>query len=412
MRSSRLFTGIAALTLLWSSSLSAQSTVETGTKVGLTIRGFISATGFAQDQPFAFGNGQSAEYPLPPQTTTDRWFGGGDVRNTRLGFVFDGPKVSEKWKVNGTLEADFFGGNNGTGAFAGQQLVPRLRLAFVDLTDGRTTLRIGQQWAPLFGNFAVSLSHVAFPLGYGSAGDIGWRYPGIFLYRGLTAKDAKLTAELQFAVMAGSWNGPGSTTDSNTAGNASFPQAELRFNVGKKLSNGSWGLYVVGHVDRKDLTGPNSTKPNDTITGSAAEFGAKLQAGAFMIQGNVYNGRSIGQHFGAITQFQLAASTDAAKSEIQSTGGWAQVGYDLNKKWSLFAFAGMDDPKDADVLSTVAAPTAARLKNVMFNGMLRWKSGPVAIGAEFMHVKLTTGAATGTTSTTGNQISLSTMYTF
>ena len=96
---------LAACVALASAAASAQ-TVQMGKDMSLTFHGFISATGFAQDQNFAFGNGQNAEYPVPGETRTDRWFGGGDVRNTRLTMVFEGPKVVADWKVGATLEME------------------------------------------------------------------------------------------------------------------------------------------------------------------------------------------------------------------------------------------------------------------------------------------------------------------
>ncbi len=402
-------TVVAACVVFLAAAASAQSTVQMGTAGTLTFKGFFSFTAFAQDQNFAFGNGQNAEYPVPPDCTTDKtdcWFGGGDIRNTRLTMVFDGPKVVGDWKVGATLEMDFFGGfTTTTGAFAEQAPVPRLRLGFIDFTNGSTTIRMGQQWAPLFGNVAVSLSHIAFPLGYGSAGDIGWRFPGIFVYQNLTPKGSVVNADLQLAVMSGSWNGPDcAATNTNcvnylTAGNASWPQFELRFNVGGKLgSAGTWSTYIVGHIDEKDLSGAGASTSNDKLTGSAVEIGAKFQIGPVLIQGNGYTGHSIGQQFGMITQF----------GKIQGQGGWAQVGFDITKNWGLFGFWGIDDPKNEDVLHAVGA--AGRMKNQMIAGMLRWKAGPLAFGFEYIYDKLNTGAAQ--VETKGTQLALSALYNF
>src|SRR5207248_9042333 len=74
---------------------------------------------------------------------------------------------------------------------SGAQYCPMRRVVrpFVDLSNGRTTLRIGQYWAPLFGEtgsfIPVSLAHIAFPLGLG-ASMIGWRFPVVFLVHHLT----------------------------------------------------------------------------------------------------------------------------------------------------------------------------------------------------------------------------------
>src|SRR6266542_3533273 len=322
-------TVLAACAVFWVASMRAQ----TPPPEGLVIRGFISATAFAQDQNFTFGNGQNAEWPAPPEFTRDKWFAGGDVRNTRLTLALNGPKVGKRgWAVGGQLEMDFFGGFNGTGAFSEQQPVPRLRLGFADITNGRTTIRIGQFWSPLFGfssNAAtsvlpVSTSHIAFPLGYGS-GLPGWRFPGIFLYQGLTPKTAPVNAELQLAVMRGSWDrcfggttnnecstGVNSNINELSAGNAGFPQVEARLNLSGKIEKGSWGVYVVGHWDQKDLSGANASLGNDKLDGKIGEFGARLQIGGFLIHGNIYTSKAAGQQFTALTQF----------GDIKSTGGW------------------------------------------------------------------------------------------
>jgi hypothetical protein len=404
MVSPKRFSGVVAAAVLTVAAAAAGQTVKLGGDSSITIKGFISATAFAQDQNFTFGNGQNAEFPVPPETKTDRWFGGADVRNSRLTLAFSGPKVAGEWKVGATLEADFFGGFNGTGAFSGQQPNPRLRLAFVDFGNGGTNIRIGQQWSPLFGNVPVSLSHIAFPLGYGAAGDVGWRFPGISLTQKLTSKGAPIDANFELAILEGSWGLPkdasgatfGSLVDYGSAGNATSPQFELRFNVGGKAGEAKWSAYVVGHEDQKDLSGAGNSTANDTLTGTAVEFGAKLDVAGFLLQGNFYTGHNIGQQFAAITQI----------GKIQSMGGWAQAGYDFTKNWSLFGFWGIDDPKDSDVL----ASGNSRLKNEMYAGMLRWKSGPFALGFEWLHDKLTAGSTA--TETTGNQVSMSALYSF
>ncbi|HTO86734.1 MAG TPA: hypothetical protein VMR54_04285 [Thermoanaerobaculia bacterium] len=404
MRSMVRSTVVAACVVLWAATALAQSTVNVGSGATLTFKGFISATAFGQDQSFTFGNGQNAEFPVTPQCKVDCWFGGGDVRNTRLTLVFDGPKVVGDWKVGGTIEMDFFGGfgSSTNSAFVDQQPVPRLRLGYAQISNGSTTIQIGQQWSPLFGYTALSLSHIAFPLGYGAAGDIGWRFPGIFITQKLTGKDSSVNADLQVAGMSGSWNAPDCATTTNcvnylTAGNATWPQGEVRFNLGGKMGdNSTWSTYIVGHIDSKDTSGVGSSKPNDRLVGSAVEIGAKFQIGPFLLQGNGYTGHAIGQQFAAITQF----------GKIESTGGWFQLGFDFTKNWGLYGFWGLDDPKDSDVIGS----GNTRVKNQMYAGMLRWKAGPFALGLEYLFDRLTTGVAK--TTTIGHQLALSALYNF
>lgn len=382
--------------LVWAGVASAQP-VTTGGE-GLSIHGFVSASAFLQNQNFTFGNGQNAEFPNPPETSTDRWFLDGDVRNTRLTFAFNGPKLDNDLKLGAVVEGDFFGGFNGTGPFSNAQPTPRLRLAYVDLVRGKTTIRVGQNWAPLFGNVALSYSHIGFPLGYGAAGDVGWRFPGIFLYQDLTPTGSAVTTKLTLAAMRNTWNGPGNNVDSGTAGQAStLPQLEARFDWSGKASSGStWSTYVAGHWDKKDLSGAGVNGSNDSLTGWAGEVGAKVNAGPFMLQGNAYTGKAIGQQFGQLSQL----------GDIKSWGAWAQGGYNFTKRWSGYLFYGIEKPNKDDVL----AAKQARVKNVMLAPSLMYNQGPYGFNVEWIHAQLTTGATD--VKTKGDQFVASAIYKF
>src|SRR5207245_10514483 len=171
---------------------SAQQVVKLGEGETLTISGFISATLFNDRGLFSsFGQGQNAEIAAAPanQPGVNQGIFDGDVRNTRLNFTFNAPPVLGKWAPRATIEADFFGAFNGVPPFGDEQSQFRIRHAFVDLSNGRTTLRIGQYWAPLFGEtgsfIPVSLAHIAFPVGL-CASMIGWRLPGATRFHDLT----------------------------------------------------------------------------------------------------------------------------------------------------------------------------------------------------------------------------------
>src|SRR5438874_876405 len=184
--------------------------VRLGEGETLTIGGFISATLFNDRGLFSsFGQGQNAEIAAAPanQPGANRGIFDGDVRNTRLNFTFNAPAVLGKWAPRATIEADFFGAFNGAPPFGDEQSQFRIRHAFVDLSNGRTTVRIGQYWAPLFGETAafipVSLAHIAFP-GVLGAGVIGCRFPGVFLFHDLTPPTNPLKLQLEVAALKGS----------------------------------------------------------------------------------------------------------------------------------------------------------------------------------------------------------------
>src|SRR5437773_4110750 len=273
--------------------------VKLGEGETLTISGFVNATWYMNNGFFGFGNGQNAEWAALAQPATDKNYSAADVRNTRINFTFAGSPVLGKWSPRGVIEADFFGAyafspplaTATAPPFADEQPQLRVRLAYADLTNGRTTLRIGQYWSPLFAEVPVSLTHIAFPLGYGAAGMVGWRFPGIFFYHDLGKAGKPMTTQLQVAVMKGSGPAVGAIDVANNIGNgeaSGMPQLEARLNVGNRGKNLSWNVYVVGHLDWKDTTGTGVIGSN--ATGNGVELGGNITPGHLTVHGNFYFG--------------------------------------------------------------------------------------------------------------------------
>src|ERR1700722_1353645 len=154
---------------------STKPTFTTAPGLSVAFHGFIDATAFSQTRSFTYGNGQNAEFPIPGSGGS---LSGVDVRNTRFLFDLTGAKIAGDWVGGAHLEMDFFGGNNGTGPYSQEQPLPRLRQAYMVLENPLTgsRIQIGQMWDLMFplDNLPESLSHIAFPLGYGT-GLIGWR---------------------------------------------------------------------------------------------------------------------------------------------------------------------------------------------------------------------------------------------
>ena len=391
---------LLALLLSQSTAMRAQQEVKLGSDATLTIRGILSATVFAQDARFGLGNGQQAEFV---QSELDGWWHGGDVRNMRLTLGFRGPRIGESaWRAAATFETDFFGPFSGTGNFADEQPTPRLRLAYADLTNGRTTLRVGQAWSLLLGNIPVSTSHIGFPLGWGSGGFIGWRFPGIFLIQSLSDSSAAVRAQLSVAAMRGSWvDEP--IPDQPSAGEAGTPQLEAALNLDGRLSGGTWGLYTAGHWDRKDLNGVRDEgapePPENDLESWAVEGGARLESGVITLHGNAYRGKAMGHHFAHVIQF----------GDIEGWGAWAQLGIDFTRRWGLWFYYGTDDPDDEDV----RAATAERLSSWLFVPMIRYRAGPYSLGLEWLHNRTdyVVGPATSV-ERSGNQVALSARFDF
>ncbi len=380
--------------MLLTSSVFSQNIIPGGEET-IKIKGFISATAFMQDQNFKFANGQNAEW-VNSDFTSGKWIKGFDIRNTRMTFVFNGPHLIRKWKMGGVFEIDLFGGYNGTSVVSGQQPLFRLRLAYMDFVRERLRIRFGQAWTPMFGTVPVSLTHVAFPLGYGSAGFIGWRFPGIYSYLGLNDEDSAIKIRLDAAIFNGAWGGPEDLNNYGTAGNFGFPQIETKLNfISKK-----WTVYLVAHYDRKDILSCTIDK-NCYLDGEAIEIGGKIKIKGILLQGNGYYGKNIGQQLGAMVQVQ------PGNTDLSSMGGWIQLGYDITKNWGVYGFYGYENIDKEQALAAFENP---RTKHNLMSFSVKYSVGPMGLSIEYLNSKLISGK--DDEQTEGNQISLSGMYKF
>lgn len=365
------------------------------------VHGLVSTSFFLQDNTFGFSNGQNGTFIADKAKTADPWFLGGDSRNTRLGMDLSGLPVEGEWTAAAHLEVDFFGGFNGTGPFSDEQPQIRLRHAYLEVEKGETIVALGQTWAPLLGNVPVSVSHIAFPLGYGSAGVVGWRFPGVQLTRRLRSS-RPFSMALRVAAMKGSWSGPGDNLANESAGEASaFPQLEARIDLSGSSNEVTWSAYSVVHIDKKDLSGTEHVVGGDDgLYGRAVQLGGRVDVRDFTVHGNAYRGRAIGHQLGQLTQF----------GDIGSVGGWVQVGYHLSSRWSAWLFTGCGDPDDGDVR---ALESTGRLSNRSFAGMIRYRAGPLSLGLEWLgNTTEWTEADAPIRDRGGNQFALSALYSF
>lgn len=368
--------------------------------ISVAFHGLINVTGFSQSRPFSLGNGQIAIWPTPG---TDGSLSGVDVRNTRFWADLTGAKMGENWTGGGRLEFDLFGGNNGTGAYSGQQPIPRLRNAYLDLdhASSGTKVRVGQQFDLMVSaeNLPDSVAHVAYPLTF-VTGTIGWRYPGVVVMQDLNKGSTGNKWRLDLGVFSGNWSGPGSPINYMTAGNADFrPQLQARLNVNGK----NWLAYAVAHyasIDLSGVEGTANTPVKSKIDSQAFGLGGKYKPGPWTLGAFAYSGKGMASNLGALLQF----------GDIAEAGGHAYVGYRFTKNWSVNAVYATVDPDDEDVLTW--GGTLLRNRQTTLN--LIYTEGPFKFGLEGMHDKLdvATNGGAGTDTISGNQISVSAQYTF
>ena len=388
---------VSLIAFFLTTTLVSAQAVTTSQGVSVTVRGILSGTFFAQDADFGTGNGQKAQYVTAERS---KWVHGGDVRNMRIGLGINGPEVKPGWRANANVELDFFGSNTAGGNFGDEQPQPRLRLAYMDLTNGRTTLRVGQDWAPTLGTIPQSTTHIGFPLGWGPGGFIGWRFMQIKLMKTLSKAGARTTTRLQLAVMAGSWTDEAAGANNTfSAGERGLPQVEARFDY----STTRWAGYIVGHIDQKDIAGPD-------LTSNAVEVGLSTTRGDLSIAANGHVGKAMGHQFAQIVQF----------GDIKGWGAWAQLGYTLNPKWSLWGFFGTERPDKTNLTNnavtefdgTAIAVADRRFSSWLAVPMIRYKVGAYALGLEWLHNETQVGPDANNKFRSGNQVAFSARYDF
>jgi hypothetical protein len=382
----------------------ATATFTSAPGLSVAFNGFIDATAFSQDRSYTYGNGQNAEFPIPGSHGT---LSGVDVRNTRFWFDLTNAKVAGNWTGGAHLEMDFFGGNNGTGGYSQQQPLPRLRQAYMVLNNAvsGSSIKIGQMWDLMFplDDLPESLSHIAFPLGYG-AGVIGWRFPGVVYTQDLNHSTEGPQWRLDIGAFEGNWDGPGSNTNYLTAGNAGFrPQIEARLHVEAAKE---WLAFLAAHWSQINVAGVGGTEPTPVkrqFSSEALEAGGAWTPGSWVFRGVGYTGKGIGEIFGDLSQF----------GDIKDKGGYVQGGYHFTPHWSFNLFYGLSTPSSHDVIRWTGNGATGLLKVDSYAANLEYTVGDYSFALEWIHAILdSTSNGTNRERTPSNQINLSAYYKF
>lgn len=422
-----------------------------------SFKGTVAVTFFAQDTPVRSGNGlASLVGPLP--ASGDSWLIGADLRQSRFALNMSGPPLLGAASL-ASIEMEWSGGNqivsvpaaptqalvfNSMGMPVGsaivpftsspqgdESLLPRLRTAYIELNwdAGTDVLRVGQYHNLLLAMISASGAHPAV-LGYG-AGQLGWRAPSIsYSHRFGLSDTVKLDAALQ--VNRNSWIDnapiclPGMAPPANNClpagvslGEAGLPQVEARLMLLGPLAPSPWPhyaplqwlLFVVGHWDQKDLSGVNNVAApplRESMTTYIVEGGGKLLLGPLHLAVNGWYGQNAGGVFGHIFQMQTPD-----KPDVTGFGSWGQIGLSLWSHFSVWAFAGIDQPNRDQAL----AAGFTSLRNLQLAAMLAYVNGPLMASLEWFHLATTSLSSAGGVpptelTTRANQPSVTFAYAF
>jgi len=280
-------------------------------------------------------------------------------RDTRLGF-----KASHKWdewSAMAHIETDFYGDN------AGNNLIPRMRLAYinVDYEKTHTSMLVGQDWIPVS---QLNPSTVDFGI-LTAAGNLWWRVPQI------TVRQKLGNFQLLASVMK--------HRRTDTENEDRMPWLLSRIQYSDEIL-GKGGLVALGAGYRNADYGQDSSDKVDRwlICGEL-----KYVAGPFTLKGELWTGEGIGRNF---LRYDLDMAYDNDKAEYgepaSAYGGWADLTYAFNDKTTFTGGYGFDHPNDGDIGEFYNDRRFTHNQQFFFN---TWYSlsKPLSVGAEFIRLK-------------------------
>lgn len=301
-------------------------------------------------------------------------------RDTRLGF--SATQTKGAWTYKSVFEMDFYGDN------AGNNLLPRLRLGYVDAAHSSGfALRAGQDWIPIAQQNPGTLDFGVLAWG----GNLWWRVPQ------LTVRQK--TGDLEF--LAGMMKHRISTTQE--------ADEQMPWFLGRVAWNGlrdGKGLLAIGVGGRSNsLKDTVNDTPVDTDYNGWLVCGEwKLPLGPrFTLNGEAWSGKGIGREF---VRYDLDYNRQARRS-INAKGGFANAAVDLGHGVQANLGGGIDDPADDDL---AGATTVIFTKNTVVYGNLKWQvTEHFGAGAEAMN--FTTRVASGD-ELDGQRFTLGTWFVF
>jgi hypothetical protein len=286
------------------------------------------------------------------------------------------PSELDVQRVDGVLEADFYGAfvGQGTGYFFP---IPRLRLATITVEWCSVRLSFGQDWSVLAPLNPDTAFHTAVP-GFTASGNLWARAPQLRL-DGIIGPDstwrlrwaAAIVASVQADAIPTDQSGIATVRIPEGGERSRAPAGEARVAIARDLFGKSLEIGISGHLGERKIAFVGGTTRQRN--GAAAIDLMLPLPGSLLVKGEAYWGKGLDAFFGGIAQ-GIAHTTDATGAitsvgdSIADAGGWAQVSWTALAPLRLHAGGGVDKPTRDDLLA-VNAPTN-RTRNIAVYGEL------------------------------------------
>jgi hypothetical protein len=344
--------------------------VGTGSKI--QFYGFLRADSIYDDS--RMNDAQAAGYVLSEDPLAPSGVGAMEddseftmhARLTRFGMNFTPPPTTSLAgaTVSGNIEFDFY--NIGLGDSDSRSAI-RMRKAYINLKWDEFSLRAGQDWdwiSPLMP--AINGDLVMW-----GAGNTGDRRPQLTGRWNKPVGDGSLETALGVG-LAGAVSSSAVTSTLRSGENSGMPMVAGRVgwssktNAGGRMQAGLWGHWSEDEYD------PTGMGVDDYSSNSVGlDVVVPIISDKVWMQTEVWTGKNLDDIRGGI--FQGVSTTGV---EIESTGGFVEVGWKATPIMTIFGGFSTDDPNDDDLDAN--APSDNQIAYVAAN----WKFDAVRIGLE------------------------------
>lgn len=346
----------------------SQIKVEASQKFPITLTGMLLFNGFVNGR----NNGNMGN-PLIASLTPGAATGGGTLRQTTLGLLFNGPATFLGGKVTGSLYFDFYGGSS----FSLSQLA-RLRTADVNVDWGSTSILVGQEKPIISPRNPDSLAQVGYAPLSGSGNLWLWQPQVRVEQRVSLGSDAGLTAQVgafqtttldvpsdPYVYAQQPQRGPNENSD---------PGAEARLMFWRRWSDS--GRLEIGsgfHVNRNHIYRFSLPANIYSIDWFFRPF-SKMEFSGFY-----YHGRNVAV-LGGLQQGYMDLGGGKWVS-VRSNGGWAQLRFPITSRLAFDVYGGQEDDTRADLSDGHIGKNQSYFANAMYrvapNVMVSLEGGQV-----------------------------------
>lgn len=340
----------------------AQTKVEAAHKYPIKLTGLVLFNGFMNS------DSRNSDAIADRGLLGDSYGAGATMRQTLLGFDFQGPALPGGGRVHGDLTADFWGGAAGPGS---NWL--RLRRAVVTLDWPRRSFTLGED-KPLIAPYAPdSLAEVGVPPLAG-AGNL-WFWLPQARYEERIALGTNSGIKGQVAVLQ--------------TGGTTYQTGEEPYGYVEPIKPALEGRLAIWHRfsdTRRFEVAPGFHLSSEHIGGNSvgsriASLDWLVAAGSHLnITGAMFTGENVAG-LGALGN-GVAMNRYGIFRAVHSTGGWSQVAVPLTSRLTLNIFSGLENDSRTDVSASAIVHNWSYASNLIYH-----LTSNVVLGLEGMQMR-------------------------